>query len=64
VKALERNDILHAAYMNQIGTIVTDMDQVMCVDKSAKNDRTPARKRGWSLVRTHCVQRRCFVHGR
>ena len=63
VKALERNDILCAAYMNRIGTIVTDMDQVMCVDESAKDDRTPARKQGWSLVGTRCVQRRCFVRG-
>jgi transposase len=64
VKAVERNDILRAAYMNRIGSIVTDMDQVMCVDESAKDDRTPARKRGWSLVGTRCVQRRCFVRGR
>ena len=64
VKALERNDILRAAYMNRIGSIVTDMDQVMCVDESVKDDRTPARKRGWSLIGTRCVQRRCFVRGR
>ena len=64
VKALKRNDILRAAYMNQIGTIVTDMDQVMCVDESAKDDRTQGRRRGWSLIGTRCVQRRCFVRGR
>ena len=27
----ERNDVLHATYMDRIGTIVTDMDQVMCL---------------------------------
>jgi len=40
VKALKRNNILHAVYMNQIGSIVADMDQVMCVDESAKDDQT------------------------
>ena len=39
------------------------MDQVMCVDESAKDDRTPGRKRDWSLIGTCCVQRRCFVCG-
>jgi hypothetical protein len=63
VKALEWNNILRAAYMNCIGSIVTDLDQVMCVDESVKDDRTPARKHGWSLVGTCCIQRQCFIRG-
>ena len=59
VKARERNDILCVAYMNQIGTIVTDMDQVMCVDESAKDDWMLLRKSGWSPIGTW----RCFIHG-
>jgi len=44
--------------MNRIGTIVTDMDQVMCVDESAKDNQTPARKQGVvSCQNTLCPER-------
>jgi hypothetical protein len=63
VKALERNDTLRAAFMNKIGAEVPNMDMVMFADQSAKDDRTDGRKRGWSLVGTRCIQRRCFIRG-
>jgi len=63
VKALERNDIKRAAFMNWIGAEVPDMDMVIFLDESAKDDRTLGRKMGWSLIGTRCVQRRCFIRG-
>ena len=35
----------------------------MFVDEAARNKKTSARTRGWSLVGQRCVQRRCFGRG-
>jgi transposase len=64
IKALERNDLLRAVYMNRIGLEVPNMDMVMFADESAKDDRTDGRKTGWSMIGSRCVQRRCFIRGR
>jgi len=64
VKALERNETARAAFMNRIGQLVTDMDMVMFTDESAKDARNVGRMKGYSLVGTRCVQRRCFVRGK
>jgi transposase len=64
VKALERNETARAVFMNRIGQLVTDMDMVMFADESAKDDRNVSRMKGYSLVGTRCVQRRCFVRGK
>jgi transposase len=63
-KAIERNEMLRAAFMNRIGTEVLDPAMLMFVDESAKDERTSGRRMGWSKVGTRCVQRRCFVRGR
>jgi transposase len=63
IKALERNELRRALYMNQIGAEVPNPYQLMFIDESAKNDRIYARQYGWSRVGTRCVQRACFVHG-
>jgi hypothetical protein len=63
MKALERNDTLRAAFMNQISAEVPDMNMVMFTDQSAKDDRSDRRRKGWSLVGTRCVQRQCFIRG-
>lgn len=63
-QAAERNDILRAAFMNQIALEVPNMDMVMFTDESAKDDRTDFRKKGWSRVGTRCIQKRRFVRGR
>ena len=63
VKALERNDLKCAAFMNRIGAEVPNMDMVIFLDESAKDDRTLGRKMGWSRIGTRCVQRQCFVRG-
>lgn len=63
VRALERNDLLRSAFMNEIADVVTDPDMLMFVDEAARNKRTSARKKGWSLVGKRCVQRQCFSRG-
>lgn len=63
VKALERNNLKCAVFMNWIGAEVPNMDMVIFLDESAKDDRTLGRKMGWSRIGTHCIQRQCFVRG-
>ena len=63
-RAIERNEIIRAAFMNRIGTEVPDAAMLMFADETAKDERTSGRRMGWSRVGTRCVQRQCFVHGR
>jgi transposase len=63
VRALERNEILRAAYMNQIADIVTNPDMLMFVDEAARNRRTSGRSKGWASVGRRCIQHRFFVRG-
>ena len=62
-RALERNDLLRSIFMNKIADEITDPDQLMFVDEAARNKKTSARTRGWSLMGKRCVQRRCFGRG-
>ena len=64
VKALERDELRRAVFMNRIGAEVPDPWMLMFTDESAKNDRTYARRYGWSKVGTRCVQRQCFICGK
>ena len=61
--ALERNDILHATFMNTIAKEVPQPDMLMFLDEAAQNQKTSGRKLGWALVGRRCVQRRFFVWG-
>jgi transposase len=62
--ALERNIELRALFMNRIADQVPDPNMLMFGDEAAKDERTSARRQGWSLRGTRCVQRKCFVRGR
>jgi hypothetical protein len=50
--------------MNRIADQVPDPDMLMFGDEASKDERTMARRWGWSLRGTRCVQRKCFVRGR
>lgn len=63
-RALERNEQLRAIFMNNIADLVTNPDQLMFGDEAAKDERTSARRRGWSERGSRCVQNKCFVRGR
>src|ERR1700722_19440881 len=63
IRALERDDLLRAAFMNRIADEVPNPDMLMFIDEAAWNKKTSGRKKGWSLVGKRCVQRRCFVRG-
>ena len=60
-RALERNDLLHSAFMNKIANEVPNPDMLMFIDEAACNRKTSARMKGWSLVGKKCVQRRYFI---
>jgi transposase len=62
-RAIERNELMRAAFMNKIGTEVLDPAMLMFTDETAKDERTSSRRLGWSKIGTRCVQRRCFVRG-
>ena len=62
--ALERNNELQALFMNRIADQVPDPNMLMFRDEAAKDERTSARRQGWSLGGPRCVQRKCFVRGR
>ena len=61
--ALERDDLLRSAFMNRIADEVTNLDMLMFVDEAARNKKTSARMKGWSLVGKRCMQRTCFGRG-
>jgi hypothetical protein len=63
-RALERNEQLRAIFMNKIADVVTNPDQLMFGDEAAKDERTSARRKGWSERGARCVQQKCFVRGR
>ena len=62
--ALEWNNELQAIFMNQIADQVPDPNMLMFGDEASKDERTLARRWGWSLRGTRCIQRKCFVRGR
>jgi len=61
--ALEQNDLLHSAYMNQIVMEVPDPEMLIFIDEAARNRKTSGRKWGWSLIGKRCIQRQHFVWG-
>jgi transposase len=63
IRALERNDMDRAIYMNHFAEMVTDPAMIMFIDEAARNKKNPSRKMGWSLKGRRAVQRRCFVRG-
>jgi hypothetical protein len=62
-RALERDDLLRSAFMNRVADKVMNPDMLMFVDEAARNKKTSARTKGWSLVGKRSVQRRCFGRG-
>ena len=63
-QALERNNELRAIFMNRIADQVPDPNMLMFGDEASKDERSSARRRGWSPRGTRCIQRKCFVRGR
>jgi hypothetical protein len=49
--------------VNRIADEVMNPDMLMFIDEAARNKRTLARMKGWSLVGKRCVQRTCFGRG-
>ncbi|KAN0131059.1 hypothetical protein V8E53_011192 [Lactarius tabidus] len=62
-RALERNDILQADYMNRIADIATNPDMLMFIDEAACNRCTSGRSKGWAFAGRWCIQHRFFVRG-
>jgi transposase len=62
-RASERNDLMRSAFMNRIADEVPNPNMLIFIDEAARNRRTSARMKGWSLVGRRCVQRRHFIRG-
>jgi transposase len=54
-RAIERNEILRAAYMNSIADTVQNLDMLMFVDEAAWNRKTSGRTKGWAAVGRQCI---------
>jgi transposase len=64
IRALERDELLHSAFMNRIADEVINSNMLMFVNEAARNKRTLERTtKGWLLVGKRCVQRRFFGCG-
>ena len=61
--AIKQNELMRAAYMNRVGTLVPDPNMLMFTDQTVKDERTTARQMGWLSIGTPCVQPACFVCG-
>ena len=61
--ALEQNIEQHAIFMNWMADLVENPNMLMFGDEAAMNECTSARRQGWSLWGTRCVQRKRFVCG-
>jgi len=64
IRALERNNMDRAIYMNKFADLVSDPAMLMFIDKASHNKKNPTCKKGWSLTGRRCFQRRCFVRGK
>jgi len=62
-RVLERNTEQCAIFMNWMADLVGDPNMLMFSDEASKDERTSARRRGWSLQGTRCIQRKHFVRG-
>ncbi|SJL09547.1 uncharacterized protein ARMOST_12927 [Armillaria ostoyae] len=63
VEAKERNDMERMLFMNEMADIMTNPDQLMCIDEAHRNRRTSVRKKGRTPIGIRCVSRRHFVRG-
>ena len=63
IRALERNDILRAAYMNCIADVVTNPNMFMFINEAACNRHTSGRRKGWAFMGRRCILHRFFVRG-
>ncbi|KAG1908352.1 uncharacterized protein F5891DRAFT_937617, partial [Suillus fuscotomentosus] len=58
--ALERNEELHAMFMNSIAEIVPDPEMLMFRDEAAKDERTIIQRHGRSKIGTRYVKQPYF----
>ncbi|KAF9504029.1 hypothetical protein BS47DRAFT_1308895, partial [Hydnum rufescens UP504] len=63
-EASEWNDLLHAAFVNEVARLVPNSDMLLCVDESLKDDCTMAQWWGYSHLGTECIVHQPFIHGR
>ena len=61
--ALERNELLRAAYMCHYADLVHTPDMLMCIDESSKDERTVARRWGYARLGKRCPSRQRFIRG-
>ena len=60
---MERNELLCSAFIAEISTGYMP-EQFIFVDESAKDERTPSRRYGYSCVNTRARLRVAFVRGK
>ena len=61
--ALERNELLCAAYMCHYANLVHTPDMLMCIDEGSKDERTVAWRWGYARPGKWCPSRQHFIWG-
>ena len=51
-------------YTNWLADLAPNLEILVFGDEASKDERTSNRCRGWPHKRMHCIQGKCFVHGR
>ncbi|KAF9509001.1 hypothetical protein BS47DRAFT_1302023, partial [Hydnum rufescens UP504] len=63
-EASEWNDLLCAAFVNEVARLVPNSDMLLCVDESSKDDHTMTWQWGYSCLGTECIVCQPFICGR
>lgn len=61
--AIERNEVVCAAFKNSIALLAPDPEMFIFLDESARDERTNSRRFGWSLKGTPFFQQQVFIRG-
>lgn len=62
-QACEWNEILRAAFMNRMAEVVTCWEMLLCINESAKDERTVGRQFGYARLGQECPVQQTFVRG-
>jgi hypothetical protein len=61
--AIERNELLRAAFKCRFAELVHNLDMLICIDESSKDERTVARQWGYACLGKRCPICARFVRG-
>jgi hypothetical protein len=61
--AMERNELLRAAFKCRFAELVHNLNMLLCIDESSKDERTVSRRWGYARLGKRCPVRTRFIRG-